>query len=187
MANNNWPFGFRPTMVNLTGGPVGVNEYAKTSSDATAIYAYDLLFRFTSSQVTQGLIIGEPQCRSFNAGTPGTTLILGASLNYGAASTASWHSVIDDPQALFVAQCDGTTSITVASDAGANANVNNQLQTNGTKISAMEVNSSTINTTNTLDLRIRDLVRTPQNSEGPNAVVEVLINKHFYAQGSTGL
>lgn len=187
MANNNWPHGFRPLMINTAGAPVGVREYAKPSSDTNAIFTFDLLRKIASSQTVEGQFIPTPSVQSFATATPGTTLIVGSSLNYGAASMATWHTVIDDPGAIFEAQADGTTAITVASAAGKNANVTNTAQTNGTLISAMQVNSGSIATTAGEDVRILDLYRNISNAEGANAVLEILILKHAYANGSLGV
>jgi hypothetical protein len=186
-TNNNWPSGFRPVMVDTAGAPVGVREYAKPASDSSAIFTYDLVTKAAVSQTVEGQTIPTPGIKTFSEGTPGTTLILGSSLNYGAPSTISYHTVIDDPTAIFAAQCDGTTSITVASAVGKNANVNNTAQTNGLLQSAMQVSSSSIATTAGLDLRIQDLGRALTNVEGANAIVEVIILKHQFAYGSAGV
>lgn len=174
-------------MVDTAGAPVGVNQYSHNASDSNAIFTWDLLRKMATSQTEEGQMIPTPGCQTFATGTPGTTLILGSALNAVAASVAGWVTVVDDPNAIFEAQCDGTTSITVASDAGKNANTNNTAQTNGTTTSAMQVSSSSIATTSGLDLRIRDLYRNVSNAEGANAIVEVLILKHQYAQGSAGV
>lgn len=189
MGNNNWPHGFRPLMVDTAGAPVGVREYAKPASDTNAIYTWDLLRKMATSQTVEGQLIPTPSVQTYATGTVGATgtLILGVSLNAGAASAATWHTVVDDPAAIFEAQCDGTTSITVAADAGKNANANNAAQTNGTSLSAMQVLSSSINVTANLDLRILDLSRNVSNAEGANAIVEVFILRHQYAQGSAGV
>lgn len=187
MANNNFPHGFRPLMLDTAGAPVGVNEYAKPASDANAIFIWDLVKKVSGSASVEGQMIPTPAVQTYAQGTPGTTPILGSSLSPGAASAATVHLVVDDIQAIFEAQCDGTTVITVASDAGMNANVNNTAQTNGTLLSAMQVLSSSIATTNSLDVRIRDLYRNISNAEGANAIVEVLILRHANAQGSTGV
>lgn len=187
MVNNNWPHGFRPLMIDTAGAPVGVREYAKPASDTNAIFSFDLLRKIASSQTVEGQFIPSPSCQTYATATPGTTLILGSSLNYGAASVATWHTVIDDPTAIFEAQTDGTTSISVASHVGKNANVNNTAQTSGTSISAMQILSSSIATTAGEDVRILDFYRLVSNSEGANAVLEVLILKHAYANGSAGV
>lgn len=187
MANNNWPHGFRPLMMDTAGAPVGVREYAKPAADTNAIYTWDFVRKVASSQTVEAQLIPSPGCQTANVGTPGTALILGSSLNAGAASKATWHTVVDDPYAVFEAQCSGATSITVAADVGFNANILNTAQTNGTLLSAMQVDSSTLAVTAGLDLRILDLSRSLQNAEGANAIVEVLILKHAYAQGSAGI
>ena len=188
LVNNNWPSGFRPLMVDTAGAPVGTRTYAKPASDANAIFTYDLVRKVATSQVVQGNLIGFPGCQTFATGTPGTTLILGSALNYGAASFITLHAIVDDLNALFVAQCDGTTAITVATMAGKNANVNNAAQTNANySISAMQVSTASIATTAGLDVRIADLFRLTTNYEAANAAVEIQILKHAYAQGSAGV
>jgi hypothetical protein len=184
MANINFPHGFRPLMVDLAGAPVGVNHYGKASANGSAIFAFDLVKGAATSASADGEAIPQKGVAVF--ATAGTDIILGSSLNYGAASTATLHIVVDDPHALFEAQCDSTDSITVASFAGKNINALATAQSNGTLISAMQVDSSTVNTTNTLDLKIRDLYRAVTNAEGANAIVEVLINRHAYANQVAG-
>ena len=190
-TNNNFPNGFRPVMVDLSGAPVGVNQYAKAAADAT-IFTNDLVSRKTTTTVSalvEGQILPTPAIVSFSAGTPGTTLILGSSLNYGATGSATWHTIVDDPFAIFVAQCDSTgTAPTVANATGLNANVNNTAQSSTLLLSsAMQVSTTSLATTATLDVKIRDFYRLLTNAEGANAVVEVLINKHQYAPGSAGV
>ena len=188
-TNNNWPHGFRPLMVDAQGAPVGINQYAKPASDTNQIFTWDLVRKVAGSQVTEGKLRPDAACQTFATGTPGTTLILGATLNGGKPSAATWHAIVDDPNALFEAQCDGSTAITVASAAGKNANVNNTAQSNGlpNAVSVMQVASATIAATAGLDVRIRDLHYAATNVEGANALVEVLILKHQNANGSAGV
>ena len=188
MANKNWPHGFQPLMVDTAGAPVGARQYVKPASDANAIFQYDLVRKVANSATVQGELIPDPGCQTFSTGTPGTTLILGSSLNYGAPSKATIHLIVDDPSALFAAQCDSTTAITVAAAIGKNANVNNAAQSGANQqLSAMQINSASIATTAGLDLRLNDFSRNIQNFEGANALIEVLILKHAYAQGSAGV
>jgi hypothetical protein len=182
MANKNWPHGFRPLMIDLAGAPVGVNEYAKAAADSNAIFAFDLV----KIAATSGSVGGQTIPSKGIAVAGATDVLVGAALNFGAASKGTLHTVVDDPLALFEAQCSGATSISVASHAGKNASPLATAQTNGTLLSAMQVDSSTIATTNTLGVQIRDLLRTPSNAEGANAVVEVRINKHQYANQVAG-
>jgi hypothetical protein len=175
-------------MIDLMGAPVGVNEYAKAATDTHTIYAFDLVEKVAASADVEGQPIPTPSVQTYSQSTPGTDLILGAALNYGAGSEATWHTIVDDPAALFEAQCDDTTNVTVANHVGKNANVLNTAQTNGTLISAMTVDASTILTgTTSKDLRVRDLYRVSGNAEGAYAIVEVLIIHHANAQGSAGV
>lgn len=187
MGNNNFPHGFRPLMIDTAGAPVGIREYAKPATDANAIFTWDLLQRLTGSAGVEGQPLPSPVVQTYSTGTPGITPIVGSSLNYGAPSKATWHTVVDDPYAIFEAQCDGAGSITVAADAGMNFNVNKTAQTNGTTLSAMQVNSATIAATANEDGRILDLSRNISNNEGANAIVEVLILNHFYSKGTAGV
>lgn len=121
-------------------------------------------------------------------GTPGTTLWQGVSLNYGAASTLTAHYVADEPDLIMIAQCDGSTSISTASHVGKNANISQSTAgSTTTKQSGLQVSSSSIATTSTLDLRIYKVSGLNSNAEGANAIVEVLINKHELGQQTAGV
>jgi hypothetical protein len=91
--------------------------------------------------------------------------------------------VIDDPNQLFLIQADEDI---VQADIGQNAAVAYTAGSNITGISAMELDSSTILTTNTLVLKIVGLYNAPSNELGENfAQVVVKINAHQY--GSIGV
>jgi hypothetical protein len=188
MANVNSPFGFQPVMLNLGGGPLSVRTYGKPASDANAISMFDLVCKVASSvALADDGSIPAPSIKSYyNGATPGTTLILGTAINYGAASTLTDHKVYDEINQLLIAQCSGATSISVASHVGKNANVT-AATVSANKKSGLQIDSATIATTAGLDLRIRDLYRLIPNAEGANAICEVLILKHANAQGSAGV
>lgn len=187
MANTNSPFGFRP-IVRIGGGPFSVVEYGKAAADANVIYAFDLV-----GHLTGGTPFPVPENPNFNlsriqAGsqlTPGTSLWLGASLTYGAASVGTIHPVADQIDAIFLAQAYGATSMTTAVAAGQNANVKYVAGSATTKQSAMQVDSTTVLTTSSLDLRIRQVAMLSPNLEGVNAILEVTINKHAFGQATT--
>jgi hypothetical protein len=91
--------------------------------------------------------------------------------------------VLDDPNQLFIIQADEDV---VQADIGQNAAVAYTAGSNITGISAMELDSSTILTTNTLVLKIVGLYNIPNNSLGENFTqVVVKINAHQY--GSIGV
>jgi hypothetical protein len=190
MPNPNAPFGFRP-ITRLGGLPLSLTEYAKPATDANAIFAFDLV-GFKSSGTPPALpengAFTVPVIQTGYQLTPGTSLWLGASLGYGAASTATVHPVVDAVDTVFITQCSGATVITNTSHAHKNANVS--VVTAGsttTKQSAQQVDSATIATTSSLDLRIIRVAMLGKNAETANAIVEVTINKHALGLQTAGV
>ena len=90
--------------------------------------------------------------------------------------------VLDDPNQLFLVQCDGGF---VAADVGKNADVVGTGGSTTSGISTMELNSSTLATTAALNLKVVGLYNDVNNEFGTNAVVVVKINEHVY--GSAGV
>lgn len=188
MANPNNPFGFRP-LIKMGGGPFSVREYGKAAADANPIFAFDLVGHLTGGTpfpLPENPVYNLSRIQSATQLTPGTSLYLGASLSYGAASVGSVHPVADEVDTIFLTQCSGATVITSAAAAGLNANVLNTLSVLNTKQSQMQLNSAGIATTSSLDLRIIEIAKIVPNVEGANAIVEVLINKHAFGQATAG-
>lgn len=177
-------------MIRAGGAPFSVTEYAKPATDAQAIFLFDLV-----NKVTGGIALPEsptgyklPTIQSGYSGTPGTTLIVGAALAYGAASTQTFHPVTDEVDVIYLAQCKTGTTIASASHVGKNANYSTTTAgSTTTKLSGLTVDGATIATTSTLDVRIQKVAMISPNAEGDAAILEVTINKHFFAQGSTGV
>ena len=188
MPNPNSPFGFRP-IIRAGGSPFSVTEYGKAAADAAAIYAFDLV-----GKITGGTPMALPENPSYNLPriqsggllTPGTSLWLGPSMSYGAATTATVHPVCDEVDLIMISMASGATAMTTASCAGLNANVLLAAGNPLTKMSAMQVSSGTVAVTATLDLRIRQIAMIIPNAEGPNAILEVMINKHAIGQQTAG-
>ena len=90
--------------------------------------------------------------------------------------------VIDDPNQLFLVQCNASIA---ATDIGKNADVVGTGGSTTTGISSMELASSTLATTAALNLKVVGLYNDVNNEYGTNAVVVVKINEHVY--GSTGV
>jgi hypothetical protein len=173
-------------MIDSGGGPVPTRQYAKNATDTHAIYAGDLLAPVLGgapSETGVGNLV--PTVETGYQGTPGTTLWAGVSINYGAASTLSYHTVVDDREALFDLQADSTV-IATGTHIQLNANVNiGTLPAAGVKQSAMYLNGATIAATATLDLRLMKVSDIIPNAEGAYAVIEVVINKHIQNKGVT--
>ncbi|GEM_PF-1827960 len=190
MANPNNPFGFRP-ISRLGGIPFSCTEYGKPASDANTLFAFDIVKKVTGAVAIPESPIGYnvPTIQTGYQGTPGTTLWVGSSLNYGALSTLSVHLVTDEIDVLYMAMCDATTPLTTTAHIGKNANINIAYNTGSTatKQSGMTVNTTGIATTNTLDLRLTRVSMITPNLEGTNAVVECTINKHLFGQQTAGV
>lgn len=89
------------------------------------------------------------------------------------------HLVTDESDVIYLAQGKADTVIAAASQMGKNANI--LLTTAGstlTKQSGQAVDSATLATTETLDLKVTRAMRIVPNTEGANAIFEVIINKH---------
>ncbi len=188
MSNVNSPFGFQPLMVELSGAPSRTRQYGKPASDSNAIFQWDLLQKVTGGIANELAPAGNlvPTVQSGTQGTPGTTYWIGVAINYGKASTLTYHTVIDGPNALFRVQADSTV-IATGSHIGKNANVTNNAGSTTTGLSAMVIAGAGIATTNTLDLRLMKVSDIVPNAEGAYAIVEVTINKHELGKGIAGV
>lgn len=189
MANPNNPFGFRP-IIRLGGAPYSVTEYGKPSADSNAIFAFDLVGYAT------GTPLAMPENPSYNLPriqtgyqlTPGTSLYVGASLSYGAASTGTVHAVTDEIDVVYLAQVKTGTSVSTSSHVHKNANVSQTTAgSTSTKMSGLTVDGATIATTSSLDLRIQKVAMISPNAEGDSAIVEVTINKHALGLQTAGV
>lgn len=187
MANTLNLFGFKP-INRQSGGPIFTRQYGKASSDNKAIFMNDFVIKAATS-VADPTTLGSPSpgISSAQNATPGTTLYIGSSVNYGAASTATTHYVVDDIDAVFIAQIDGTASITAAADAGKNADLKSGTGNATTKQSTMGLDNTTIATTAAEDFRILRISNISPNAEGANAIVEVICLKHENGQGTAGV
>jgi hypothetical protein len=184
-------FGLRWMGFSLSGAPIGVQSYGKPSSDGTAIFMGDVLMKVASSVTNPAGGNPMPSCKTaVGNGTPGTGLWLGVSLNYGAASAATEQLVIDDPSALFYAQCDDSAAETIASKVGKNANFVLTAGNATTKQSQVVIDHTTIATTSTRDVRIRQFVNNvgvnPDNAAYPIFEVEIVLHQ-FANKQTTGV
>ena len=188
--NPNNPFGFRPVM-RTGGSPFSTTEYGKAAADTNTIFMFDMVCRSTG---TAPPIPERPDrflavIESGYAGTPGTSLWMGASMNYGAPSTGTPHMVTDEVDCIYIAQLKTGTLFSTTSHAQKNANISLTTPGNAlTKQSGMTVDGATIGTTASEDLRIQRLAMIGNNQEGQNcSILEITINKHYFAQGSVAV
>ncbi len=174
MANTNNPHGLRPLGWCLGGGMPYYRTLSKVVGYGTAIYPFDVV-----AQVSGGAI----QIPA----TPGTTLISGVALDYGALSKATDHLVCVSPEAVYEAQDDDTVTGIVATQMGLNANLVYSAGTLATKKSGHQIDQDVIDVTATYDVHLLQLLNVPDNAFGPNARIEIVINKHRMNPGVVGV
>lgn len=164
MANPDTPKGFRAISPVYGGG-----VYAAVSTYATAIFKGDVIDAQTTGYV--------------QAAAAQSTAIIGASEDYGAASTNREVFVYDNPAQKYSAQDDasGTPAQTHLFN---NADHVAGAGSTTSKMSAHELAWSTIvNTTG--GFTILECVANPENSIGDNAEWICMINEGLYHSGKT--
>jgi hypothetical protein len=190
------PYGLKP--INLIGGQVfaGATRQMEIATTAnvgygTSIFYGDLVKRVTGGTIEKdtgtttatpcGVFLG---CTFVNSSTgqvqqqqfyPASTSV--------AAGTKIFAFVADDPDTLFqVVSCSGTTVVAAMGIAAIGANIaliqNAGSTTTGN--SAVAIDEGTETTTNTLPIRIIDVVR--ETATGADAFVEFIVKiNHRYA------
>lgn len=196
MANTSRPFGFRPTK-HLNGSPYNgqFTYYEIGASDATNTFIGDLV-----KYSTQASTDVYPVCE--RAGTSGEVtsgLLLGAivgflvdytNLNtpqYRAASTKRFAMVADATDLLFAVQ-DGATVPTPLASVGLNTGFQATAGSTTTGLSNMTTGATAATTTNTLPLKIVQIINQVDNqSAAASQKLLVLINQHYFMGGQTAV
>jgi hypothetical protein len=91
------------------------------------------------------------------------------------------------PDAEYVAQDNADTDGFVDGDQGLNADLEFNAGSSTTFVSGHEVDESTWDTTNTLDVKTHGLWPDPNNAYGANADIIITINKHRLANAVAGV
>ena len=191
MANTDRPFGLRPVK-HLDGSPWNgqVSTYYVPASDGTAIYVGDPV-KSGGTAGDEGTFVygqhvdGMPTVAVAAAGDTLRGVVVGFSplqsnleTLHRAASTARLAYVVDSPDVVFEVQSDEGGAALALVDVGENADI---LYTAGSAVtgrSAVELDSSTHQTT-TAQLRILGFVQRVDNDPGSNfGKVLVVINEH---------
>lgn len=194
MANSNAPTGLQPVRYR-SGAPYNgaANVYYVPATDGTALFKGDPVIIAGAADTN-----GVPTCTRATAGSAGriTGVVVGfvpspniIANGYRVASTAEYVLVADDPDLLFEIQEDSTGGALAATDIGLNADLAAGSGSTVTKLSGFQLDSSTADTTATLQLRIVGIAQRADNEIGANAKVLVRINlpTETGAAGSTGV
>ena len=192
MANVDKAFGLNPYKGNSAGSSVQiVNKYnISTAGYGTSIYQGDIcIFNggyIETAAASSANIVGVfSHC--YYVASDGTPTFK----NYYPASTTALGSgaievyIYDDPNQLFLVQADGASAVTCI---GRNADTDGIGGSTTTGVATRELDSSTINTTLALQLKIVGVVQDDSDGDltADNANLVVLINEHYMRGGVAG-
>jgi hypothetical protein len=184
MANIDAAFGLRPIakVGSAPGGTTGTTKYSIADNQGTAIFTGDPV-KYKSDGTVEVATAGDASCGVFmgcfytdpTTSKPTYKNYFPASLSPGDAIAF----VADDPDQLFIAQQDSDSSNIVAADLNLNADLVFGSGSTSTGISGVEIDSSSKNTTATLQVRLVDFYDIPSNdATANNSVLVVKINNH---------
>lgn len=202
MPNANRPSGLTP-LEYLNGSPwSGLGRpYVVLAAVTNALFVGDPV-AFTGTGETSTGLISVDLCAA-GATSCGVVMAIGTNPNgpyinandltkvsrpSGAQVVNYYAWVCDDPNVIFEVQEDSDGgALTMATAGAANANWINATPATGVAVSATQLDSSSVNTTATLNMKILGLVRRADNAVGAQAKWRVLINNHAFRTGITGL
>lgn len=194
MAATAKPYGLRP--INILGGQA--NSGSTRMYPISSAYATGMCYGDTVTIGTDGFIA------KFTGTTTATIPPVGVFMgceyqsatqgllqrNQWTASTAiptgtkAWAYVVDDPDALFEVQADGTVA---QHGLGSNVSLIQTAGNTATGMSKVAISAASIATTATLPIRVVDFVRRPDTLVG-DAFTDLIVrfNIHFHRQ-ATGI
>lgn len=193
-TNANAPRGFSPvrgvSSEYVTGGP---RACVHPSTDDTALYVGDPVKRNGTNYTVNG--VSMPGVIRASSGDVIDGVVVAAlpdhrdSLGYVAASTERVVLIDDDPNSLFEVQdANGGTQLT-ADAVGLNANFTGSGGDTATGFSAVTLDNTTEAGTNTLDVKIVDVVNRADNDLSATGPLRFLvrINRHRNANQVAGV
>lgn len=205
MPNVNRPSGLSP--VKYLGGADWdgkANQYYIAAADTNPFYIGDVVTLNNTADATRGI----QGITLATAGNPAVGVVVGIGINpeggpyidpdnlsrvwrpSGAQTVPYYAMVVDDPNVIFEAQEDGVGGTIAAASSSKNANLIYAAPAAGVRVSGTMIDSSTVNTTSTLNLKLLGLVRRYEgngslNTYGNFAKWLCLINNHYYRAGIT--
>jgi hypothetical protein len=199
MANVNQPKGFVPSRyLNSASTNGGTNLYCIPSSDGNQYNPGDAvktvaggdangipyITKAAGTDTVRGVVIALLPAGYNNPSLVGVNLDLTLE-NIPATKTKAYYVLVaDDPNQIFEIQDDGLNVLTSTS-CNKNASFTVANPTSPAQNSATVLNTSSVATTNTLNLKILGLVQKPNNAFGANALWLVKFNLHELLGGTT--
>lgn len=180
MANADRPSGFKPVM-HLNGSPYNgqFQYFLCPSADSVAVFVGDVV-KGGGTSGAAGLVVAGMDCEGMQTCARDTSATTGASivgvvrgflpdptrldLKHRLASTNRVALVVTDPTVIYEAQEDADTTPIAQASVGLNAAIATTAGNATTGVSGMEIDSSSVETTATLPLKIIGLVKRPDNA-----------------------
>ncbi len=201
MANLNAPKGFIPSR-QVSGGPWSgqTNLYYIPSTDGSVFSPGDAvksvalsdangvmgIQKAAGTDTVRGVIVGFLPVAPYGVSLQGLVVDLTLQ-NIPATKTKAYYAlVVDDPNVIFEIQDDGLAALT-ATSVNKNASFTVANPTAPQQNSASVLATGTVNTTNTLNLKIMGLVQRDDNAFGANAKWLVKFNLHELLGGTTAI
>jgi hypothetical protein len=202
MANVNSPRGFVPVRyLNGAAWNGAANMYYIPATDST--YQYNVgdpvksaagadangipqVTKALGNDIVRGVIVGVLASTPNGQSLVGTTLDL-ATQNIPFAKTHDYYVLVaDDPAIVYELQDDGLNVLT-ATSANKNASFNGVNPTAPQQNSATVLNTASVATTSTLNLKLLGLAQKPNNAFGAYAVWNVVFNIHELRGATAGV
>lgn len=205
MANVNKPVGLTPvSYLNGSDWDGRGNIYSILAADTNAFYVGDPVIPSSSGGDANGI----PACTIGIPGTgpwlgvvlaigtaPGTTILrgggpyidpnnLGSVFRSSGAKAVNYYALVaDDPDIIYEVQENSSGGALAVGSIHNNINLVAAAPATGVVVSAYQIASNTVNTTNTLDMRILRLAPRADNAIGVNAKWYCMFNTHFNRVG----
>jgi len=190
MANKNAAFGIRPIgKVGQNADNQGLGEYVIASGTTAAIYFQDVVKVVAAGGIEAAAAADANTAGSLNGvfyTDPSTKKPTFANHYPGAIAASDIVAfVADDPYERFEIQCNSTAN---QADVFANANITYLAGNSANYVSKTMLNKATLDTTNTLQLKIVGISKDPENNDTASANVNLVVqlNTH-YAKSTTGV
>ena len=142
----------------------------------------------TGAQTLRGVVIGVEPANQNQISLQGVSLDLAIDSVPATKTRAYYVYVVDDPSVIFSIQGDATATNQVATNS--NKNFSLTIANGATTVSASGtvLSSSTLNTTNSLNMKAFGLLQVPGNAYGAYAIWLCKINLHeLSAAGTTAI
>ena len=203
MANTNKPFGLAPLRSISGTWSQQTTRYYIYSSDNNAYYIGDAVISAAQgdalgtpgcakatggTETLRGVVVGFEPANQLQASLVGSALALEQTSIPATKAHAYYAYVVDDPGVVFTIQGDATATNQVATNSNKNFSLTVAAGSTVQSLSGTVVNSGSINTNNTLNMKAMGLEQVPGNAYGAYAIWQCKINLHeLSAAGTTAI